>query len=99
MNTDKEQAALFSTPYPCSFLVISSCCADAATGMTGTDPEIHSLCSEIGPIMVPKMPNKATAAGRVLLVLLLLCAVICAQGASLASEQFHQHASQHCCGL
>jgi hypothetical protein len=53
----------------------------------------------IGSIMVPKMPNKATAAGRVPLVLLLLCAVVCAQAASLASEHFHQHASQHCCGL
>jgi hypothetical protein len=48
--------------------------------------------------MVPKMPKKATAAGRVLLVLLLLCAVICAQAVSLASEHFHQHSSQHCCG-
>jgi hypothetical protein len=49
--------------------------------------------------MVSKMLNKATAAARVLLVLLLLCAVVGAQAASLASEHFHQHASQHCCGL
>lgn len=49
--------------------------------------------------MVNKMLSKAAAAGRVLLVLLLLCAVVCAQSVSLASEHFHQHSSQHCCGL
>ena len=49
--------------------------------------------------MVSKMPNKATAAGKVLFVLVLLCAVVCAQSVSLASEHFHQHSTQHCCGL
>ena len=39
-----------------------------------------------------------TAAGISLLVLL-LCAVVCAQASSLACD-FHQHSgSQHCCGL
>jgi len=36
---------------------------------------------------------------RVLLVVALLCTVVCAQAASLISEQFHQHSSQHCCAL
>lgn len=50
-------------------------------------------------IMVIKMPQKATAAGRVLLVLLLLCAVVSAQSVSLVSEHLHQHSSHHCCLL
>ena len=34
-----------------------------------------------------------------LLVLLFLCALMCAQSASFASEHSHRHASQHCCLL
>jgi hypothetical protein len=45
------------------------------------------------------MPRKSVAAGRILFVLLLLCAVVCAQSASLASDYSHRHSSQHCCGL
>jgi hypothetical protein len=33
------------------------------------------------------------------LVCLLLCAVMCAQTASLASEHAHECSSQHCCAL
>jgi hypothetical protein len=40
-----------------------------------------------------------TAARRISLVLFLMCAVVCVQAASIASEHFHQHSSQHCCGL
>jgi len=36
-------------------------------------------------------------AAKLALVLFLLCAVVCAQAASL--EEFHQHSSHHCCGL
>jgi hypothetical protein len=32
-------------------------------------------------------------------VLLLLCAILCAQSASLLSEELHRHPSEHCCGL
>jgi hypothetical protein len=42
---------------------------------------------------------RSSAAARVSLLLLLLCAMFCVQTASVASEQFHQHSSQHCCGL
>ncbi|HEY1342656.1 MAG TPA: hypothetical protein VGF59_34375 [Bryobacteraceae bacterium] len=45
------------------------------------------------------MFRKQTAGHRLTLVVLLMCAVICAQAFSLASEQFHQHSSQHCCAL
>ncbi|MCX6633405.1 MAG: hypothetical protein NTW28_37900 [Candidatus Solibacter sp.] len=34
-----------------------------------------------------------------MLVLLFLCALICAQTASFASEHSHQHSPEHCCGL
>jgi hypothetical protein len=40
-----------------------------------------------------------TAARRISLILFLMCAVVCVQAASIASEHFHQHSSQHCCGL
>ena len=44
--------------------------------------------------------RRQPAAGILLvLVLLLLSAVICAQATSLLSEQLHQHSSQHCCAL
>jgi hypothetical protein len=36
---------------------------------------------------------------RGLFVFLLLCAVMCAQAASLASEHVHARFSGHCCGL
>jgi hypothetical protein len=42
---------------------------------------------------------RSRAAVRISLLLLLLCTTLCAQTASVASEQFHQHSSQHCCGL
>jgi hypothetical protein len=45
------------------------------------------------------MLSQAAVARRTLAVLVLLCAVVCAQAASLASEHLHQHSSQHCCGL
>jgi len=45
-----------------------------------------------------KMPAR-TAARRISLILFLMCAVVCVQAASIASEHFHQHSSQHCCGL
>jgi len=44
------------------------------------------------------MLKKATAR-RVLLVLLLMCAVVSAQAASLLAEHSHQHSSEHCCRL
>jgi hypothetical protein len=43
------------------------------------------------------MPFQATAAKKLAFVLFLMCAVVCAQAASL--DQFHQHSNQHCCGL
>jgi len=43
---------------------------------------------------VPGKPGKAKQS----LVLLLMCAVFCAQAASLAWDHSHQD-SQHCCGL
>ena len=43
------------------------------------------------------MPCRATVATRLALVLLLMCAVVCAQAASL--DQFHHHSTEHCCGL
>jgi hypothetical protein len=43
--------------------------------------------------------SRKPAGSRLAFVLLLMCAIICAQAASLASEHFHQHSSQHCCGL
>jgi hypothetical protein len=43
------------------------------------------------------MPVRATAVKKLALVLFLLCAVVCAQAASL--DQFHSHSTQHCCGL
>ena len=39
------------------------------------------------------------AAVRTSLMVLLMCAVVCVQTASVVSEPFHQHSSQHCCGL
>jgi len=36
---------------------------------------------------------------RFAVILALLSVVVCAQAASLISEQFHQHSSQHCCAL
>ena len=36
---------------------------------------------------------------RLSLVVLLMCAVICAQAAALDSGHSHQRVSQHCCGL
>jgi hypothetical protein len=38
-------------------------------------------------------------AGRATLILLLMCAVVCAQTALLSSEHSHQHSAQHGCGL
>jgi hypothetical protein len=34
-----------------------------------------------------------------MLILLLMCAVVCAQTALLCSKHSHQHSAQHCCGL
>jgi len=45
------------------------------------------------------MSRKSVAVGRVLFALLLLCAVVCAQSASFASDYSHRHSSQHCCSL
>jgi len=42
---------------------------------------------------------RSRAAFRISLMLLLMCAMVGAQTASIASEHFHQHSSQHCCGL
>ena len=46
-----------------------------------------------------RVSKRRQPAAGILLVLLLLSAVICAQATSLLSEQLHQHSSQHCCGL
>lgn len=35
----------------------------------------------------------------VVFALLVLCAVVCAQTASLSEIHSHQHSAQHCCGL
>src|ERR1051325_10002705 len=45
------------------------------------------------------MLSQPAVTRRTLAVLVLLCAVVCAQAASLASEELHHHSSQHCCGL
>lgn len=45
------------------------------------------------------MYSEKPAARRLLFLLLLLCALVCAQTFSIASEHLHQHSSQHCCGL
>jgi hypothetical protein len=50
-------------------------------------------------IIVPEMHQKAAATPKVLIVLFLVCAVVCAQGASFASGHSHRHSSQHCCSL
>jgi hypothetical protein len=42
---------------------------------------------------------RSRAAARIPLLLLLLGAILCAQTASVVSGHFHQHSSQHCCGL
>jgi hypothetical protein len=39
------------------------------------------------------------AAGRISLILFLICAVVCVHAVTVSSEPFHQHSSQHCCGL
>jgi hypothetical protein len=49
--------------------------------------------------MVLKMPSRPRGIVRVSLVALFLCAMVCAQAASLASEYWHHHSSQHCCLL
>jgi len=36
---------------------------------------------------------------RVVLVVVLMCAIVSAQAVSLVTEQFHEHSSQHCCAL
>ncbi|MGA2770288.1 MAG: hypothetical protein ABSG26_05685 [Bryobacteraceae bacterium] len=45
------------------------------------------------------MPFRAPGIARVSLVVLFLCVMVCAQTASLASEYWHHHSSQHCCLL
>ena len=44
-----------------------------------------------------QMPFRAAAVNKFAFVLFLLCAIVCAQAASI--DQFHQHSTQHCCGL
>lgn len=45
------------------------------------------------------MGAEGPATRRIVAILLLMCALLCAQTASLTSENLHQHSSQHCCGL
>jgi hypothetical protein len=50
-------------------------------------------------IIVNKMSLRAGGIARISLVALFLCALVCAQTASLASEHWHHHSSHHCCLL
>ena len=52
-----------------------------------------------GAIMGPKMASEASSARRLLLVLFVLCATVCAQSASLVAEQETHHDPGHCCRL
>jgi hypothetical protein len=45
------------------------------------------------------MRTRISVATRFALVVFLLCALVSGQTASLVSEQLHQHASHHCCGV
>jgi hypothetical protein len=45
------------------------------------------------------MPREGMSARRVLLVLLVLCATLSAQAASLNAGQETHHGSEHCCAL
>ena len=45
------------------------------------------------------MRYRLAALGRIVGILVLLCAVACAQAVSLAEIHAHVHNSQHCCGL
>lgn len=55
--------------------------------------------SLVESIIVYKMLFRARGMARVSLVVLFLCALVCAQVASLASEHWHHHSSHHCCLL
>src|SRR5205807_2102365 len=46
-----------------------------------------------------KMPNEVRRGARFSVLLLFMCAVVCAQAASLTFEHSHQNSTQHCCGL
>jgi len=47
----------------------------------------------------PSMSQAGSCARRFLLIVLVLCATICAQAASLTAEQETHQGSDHCCGL
>jgi len=47
----------------------------------------------------PSMSQAGSCARRFLLIVLVLCATICAQSASLTAEQETHQGSDHCCGL
>src|SRR6476619_6900087 len=42
---------------------------------------------------------RPAATKRLLWVVVVLCAVICAQTVSISQEHSHQHSAHHCCGL
>jgi hypothetical protein len=45
------------------------------------------------------MLKQAAGLRNLAVVLLMTSALVCAQAASLISEELHHHSSQHCCGL
>ena len=47
----------------------------------------------------PRMSQAGSFARRFLLIVLVLCATICAQSASITAEQETHQGSDHCCGL
>src|ERR1019366_3649902 len=69
-------------------------CAGCGSDVPHAWPRVahHTPCI-IGAVL------HASRRTRGLLVWLFLCALICAQSASFASEHSHRHASQHCCRL
>ena len=50
-------------------------------------------------ILIFRMSSEGHFRGKILLIVLLLCATLGAQTNSLASEQETHHGSDHCCGL
>jgi hypothetical protein len=50
-------------------------------------------------ILVGSMALAVTSARRLLMIAFALCALLCAQSASISAEQETHHASEHCCAL
>jgi hypothetical protein len=71
----------------------------SSAGGGAPDADLVAGGSLAKSIIVYKMSFRAGCFARVLLVALFLCALVCAQAASLASEHWHHHSSHHCCLL